>query len=60
MDSDNIKLLYLIYCTDLLMSIVITQPFSQSFSSVDFSEALGEEPASTFLSQFIEKGKAQF
>lgn len=42
------------------MVTVISQPSLQSFSSGDFSEVIGEEPAWSFLSQFIDKGKALF
>lgn len=42
------------------MVTVISPPSLQSFSSGDFSEVIGEEPALSFVSQFIDKGKALF
>jgi hypothetical protein len=42
------------------MDTVISQPSLQSLSSGDFYEVIGKEPALSFLSQFIDKGKALF
>lgn len=42
------------------MVTVISQLSLQTVSSGDFSEVIGEEPALSFLPQFIDKGKALF